>query len=48
VVRLEPAPVRRLYALWRTGAARRPSIVAAVDTLRSHWAAGPGKAAEGA
>jgi DNA-binding transcriptional LysR family regulator len=36
---LDPAPVRRLYALWRTGAARRPSITAAVDTLRAHWSA---------
>lgn len=37
VLRLEPAPVRRLYALWRQGAARRPSITAAVKVLRSHW-----------
>ncbi|WP_225844509.1 LysR family transcriptional regulator [Streptomyces sp. HPF1205] len=37
VLRLEPAPVRRLYALWRAGASRRPSIAAAVDTLRAHW-----------
>jgi DNA-binding transcriptional LysR family regulator len=37
VLPLEPAPVRRLYALWRTGAARRPSITAAVRTLRAHW-----------
>ena len=37
VLRLEPSPVRRLYALWRAGAARRPSIRAAVDTLRAHW-----------
>jgi DNA-binding transcriptional LysR family regulator len=37
VLRLEPAPVRRLYALWRSGASRRPSITAAVDTLRAHW-----------
>ncbi|MFJ9059031.1 MULTISPECIES: LysR family transcriptional regulator [unclassified Streptomyces] len=33
-VRLEPVPVRRLYALWRTEAARRPAIIAAVSTLR--------------
>lgn len=39
VVRLDPAPVRRLYALWRAGASRRPSITAAVDTLRAHWPA---------
>jgi molybdate transport repressor ModE-like protein len=37
VLRLEPAPVRRLYALWREGASRRPSITAAVDMLRAHW-----------
>ncbi|WP_245252186.1 LysR family transcriptional regulator [Streptomyces sp. KCTC 0041BP] len=36
-VPLEPAPVRRLYALWRTGAARRPAITEAVRTLREHW-----------
>jgi molybdate transport repressor ModE-like protein len=39
VVPLEPAPVRRLYALWRQGAARRPSIEVAVETLRVHWPA---------
>ncbi|MEU5438552.1 LysR family transcriptional regulator [Streptomyces sp. NPDC020719] len=38
-VRLDPAPVRRLYALWRTGAARRPAITAAVAALRSQWPA---------
>lgn len=37
VLWLEPAPVRRLYALWRAGTSRRPSIAAAVDTLRAHW-----------
>ncbi|MER7758311.1 LysR substrate-binding domain-containing protein [Streptomyces sp. NPDC097619] len=36
-VRLEPAPVRRLYALWRTGAARRPAITETVRSLRAHW-----------
>ncbi|MGP9020736.1 LysR family transcriptional regulator [Streptomyces sp. BR1] len=36
-VRLDPAPVRRLYALWRTGAARRPAITAAVAALQSQW-----------
>ena len=40
VVPLEPPPVRRLYALWRAGAARRPSIAVAVRMLRAHWAAG--------
>lgn len=39
VVQLDPAPVRRLYALWRKGASRRPSIEVAVDTLRAHWPA---------
>ncbi|MBW5482546.1 LysR family transcriptional regulator [Streptomyces bambusae] len=38
-VPLEPAPVRRLYALWRTGAARRPAITEAVRTLQEHWGA---------
>ncbi|WP_393082793.1 LysR family transcriptional regulator [Streptomyces sp. LN704] len=37
-VPLDPMPVRRLYALWRTGAARRPAIAETVRTLRSHWA----------
>ncbi|MGH4028404.1 LysR family transcriptional regulator [Actinomycetota bacterium Odt1-20B] len=36
-VRLDPLPVRRLYALWRTGAARRPAIAEAVRVLRAHW-----------
>ncbi|MET7481060.1 LysR family transcriptional regulator [Streptomyces sp. NPDC005648] len=36
-VRLEPTPVRRLYALWREGAARRPAIAEAVRTLRDRW-----------
>ncbi|MEV7424197.1 MULTISPECIES: LysR family transcriptional regulator [unclassified Streptomyces] len=38
-VALDPVPVRRLYALWRTGAARRPAVTAAVETLRRHWPA---------
>nr|WP_202473512.1 LysR family transcriptional regulator [Streptomyces sp. SID5466] len=38
-VRLDPVPERRLYALWRTEAARRPAIRAAVDALRAHGAA---------
>ncbi|WP_203186354.1 LysR family transcriptional regulator [Streptomyces pratensis] len=33
-VRLDPVPVRRLYALWRTEAARRPAIIAAVSALQ--------------
>ncbi|MFJ3665318.1 LysR family transcriptional regulator [Streptomyces sp. NPDC090106] len=36
-VDLEPAPVRRLYALWRTGAAGRPAITETVRTLREWW-----------
>jgi DNA-binding transcriptional LysR family regulator len=36
-VRLEPVPVRRLYAVWRTGAARRPAITETVRALREHW-----------
>ncbi|GGX53936.1 LysR family transcriptional regulator [Streptomyces fructofermentans] len=41
-VPLDPMPVRRLYALWRTGAARRPAITETVRTLREAW---PGAAA---
>ncbi|MEU6825514.1 LysR family transcriptional regulator [Streptomyces atriruber] len=37
-VPLTPVPVRRLYALWRTGASRRPAIAETVRTLQSHWA----------
>ncbi|MBH5334995.1 LysR family transcriptional regulator [Streptomyces pactum] len=37
VVPLDPTPVRRLYALWRPGAARRPAITEAVRALRAHW-----------
>ncbi|WP_127360437.1 LysR family transcriptional regulator [Actinacidiphila soli] len=37
-VRLDPMPVRRLYAVWRTGAARRPAITETVRVLRAHWA----------
>ncbi|MEV5337586.1 LysR family transcriptional regulator [Streptomyces sp. NPDC052676] len=36
-VPLDPTPVRRLYALWRTGAAGRPAIAETVRTLRDHW-----------
>lgn len=32
-VRLDPLPRRRLYALWRVGAARRPAITATVEML---------------
>ncbi|MEU1281809.1 LysR family transcriptional regulator [Streptomyces sp. NPDC005805] len=37
VVRLDPVPSRRLRALWRTGAARRPAITETVRTLRALW-----------
>lgn len=37
VVSLEPAPVRRLYALWRTGASRRPAISETVRVLRARY-----------
>ncbi|MGW2344041.1 LysR family transcriptional regulator [Streptomyces sp. NPDC001661] len=33
-VRLDPVPRRRLYALWRSGTARRPAVRAAVEALR--------------
>ncbi|MEW2245860.1 MULTISPECIES: LysR family transcriptional regulator [unclassified Streptomyces] len=36
-VPLDPLPVRRLYALWRTGATGRPSIAETVRTLQDHW-----------
>ncbi|MHB9861570.1 LysR family transcriptional regulator [Streptomyces sp. YIM S03343] len=35
-VGLDPVPVRRLYAVWRAGAARRPAITETVRTLREH------------
>ncbi|WP_248962249.1 LysR family transcriptional regulator [Sphaerisporangium perillae] len=34
VVPIRPRPTRRIYALWRTDAARRPAIRAAVEVLR--------------
>ncbi|MEU3250088.1 LysR family transcriptional regulator [Streptomyces sp. NPDC006997] len=34
---LDPVPVRRLYALWRTGVGRRPAIAETVRTLQAHW-----------
>lgn len=36
-VPLDPMPVRRLYALWRTGAARRPAIAECVRVLGEQW-----------
>lgn len=38
-VRLDPVPVRRLYALWRSGASGRPAITATVRALQQHWRA---------
>ncbi|MCT4356158.1 LysR substrate-binding domain-containing protein [Streptomyces sp. Je 1-79] len=38
-VRLDPMPTRRLHALWRTGAARRPAITETVRTLQELWPA---------
>lgn len=35
-VGLDPVPVRRLYAVWRAGATRRPAIAETVRTLREH------------
>ncbi|NWF28439.1 LysR family transcriptional regulator [Streptomyces sp. PKU-EA00015] len=43
-VRLEPVPRRRLCALWRAGAARRPAITETVRTLQRLW---PQVAAQG-
>ncbi|MGW6963959.1 LysR family transcriptional regulator [Streptomyces zaomyceticus] len=43
-VRLDPMPMRRLHAMWRTGAARRPAIRETVRTLQELW---PGIAAVG-
>ncbi|MEO3973979.1 LysR family transcriptional regulator [Streptomyces sp. CAU 1734] len=37
-VELDPVPRRRIHALWRTGAARRPAITATVTALREHYA----------
>ncbi|GAA2228544.1 LysR family transcriptional regulator [Streptomyces amakusaensis] len=39
-VELDPVPRRRVYALWRVGASRRPSIVAAVRVMREMYGAG--------
>jgi DNA-binding transcriptional LysR family regulator len=36
-VRLTPVPKRRLCALWRAGAARRPAITETVRTLQDLW-----------
>ncbi|GGZ57514.1 LysR family transcriptional regulator [Streptomyces inusitatus] len=39
-VELDPVPRRRVYALWRVGASRRPSIVAAVRVMREMYGSG--------
>lgn len=36
MVRAKPALTRQVYAVWRTDAARRPAIRAAVEALRQH------------
>jgi DNA-binding transcriptional LysR family regulator len=36
-VPLQPAPSRRLYAVWRTATARRPAITATLAALKSSW-----------
>lgn len=33
-VPLRPTPTRRLYAVWRTQASRRPAITAALDVIK--------------
>ncbi|TDD17805.1 LysR family transcriptional regulator [Kribbella turkmenica] len=39
VIPLQPAPSRRLYAVWRTTAARRPAIAVTLATLQAAWPA---------
>ncbi|MEY9837379.1 LysR substrate-binding domain-containing protein [Streptacidiphilus sp. EB103A] len=34
---VHPAPSRRVFALWREHASRRPAIAAALDALKEHW-----------
>ncbi|WP_055587517.1 LysR family transcriptional regulator [Peterkaempfera griseoplana] len=34
---VEPEPVRRVYALWRRQASRRPAITAALSAMRDCW-----------
>ncbi|WP_431678666.1 LysR family transcriptional regulator [Kitasatospora sp. KL5] len=36
---VSPEPARRVYALWRTQASRRPAITAALLAMRERWAA---------
>ncbi|GJF34931.1 LysR family transcriptional regulator [Kitasatospora sp. NE20-6] len=35
---VSPEPTRRVYALWRTQASRRPAITAALRAMREQWA----------
>jgi DNA-binding transcriptional LysR family regulator len=34
---LQPAPSRRLYAVWRTATARRPAVAVTVAALKAGW-----------
>jgi DNA-binding transcriptional LysR family regulator len=34
---LQPAPSRRLYAVWRTATARRPAIAVTLAALKAGW-----------
>lgn len=34
---MNPAPYRRVFALWRTRSSRRPAIAAALEALRGRW-----------
>jgi DNA-binding transcriptional LysR family regulator len=34
---LQPAPSRRLYAVWRTATARRPAVAVALTALKTAW-----------
>jgi DNA-binding transcriptional LysR family regulator len=34
---VHPAPTRRVFALWRQQASRRPAIAAALDSLKEQW-----------
>ena len=37
VIPLQPAPSRRLYAVWRTTTSRRPAIAVTLQTLKAAW-----------
>jgi hypothetical protein len=36
-VPLQPAPSRRLYAVWRTATARRPAVAVTLAALKTGW-----------